>query len=253
MVSFFFFFLICNLGSVPLFCFINNTVYFKLANTCKCLVDLYGDFDCLWKGLTWVDLTSETIAFIISVCLPGSFLRAPGAIRVCRVEVVVVWGNQTQAVVFYCAAIQLCSSSHQIRSSHSGDLTFPFSVTNLTTNCSLPMYWNKRVTFYTSGTVLEWDSHMLMISFSLVSYISMQFSDGHAGHRQTGLRLRNPDVLYPIFISDQTPPPPCFISEQSLCLDHHFASCTSCRNCFIQTISGVETMGSSCTNPGTDA
>lgn len=66
------------------------------------------------------------------------------------------------------------SSSHQ-SSSESGDLTFTFSVTNLTTNCSLPMYWNKRVTFYTSGTVLEWDCHTLIISFPLVSYISMQF------------------------------------------------------------------------------
>lgn len=139
--------------------------------------------------------------------------------------------------------------SPAFRSSHSGDLTFPFSVTNLATNCSLPVYWNKRVTFYTWGTVLEWDCHMLIISFPLVSYISMQFSDSHAGHLETGLRLRNPDILYPILVSDQTPP----VSYQSLSLDHHFASCTSCRNCFIQSNSGVETMGSSCTNPGTDA
>lgn len=41
----------------------------------------------------------------------------------------------------------------------------------------------------------------------------MQFSDGHAGHRQTGRRLRNPDILYPIFISDQIPLPP--VSYQS--------------------------------------
>lgn len=89
----------------------------------------------------------------------------------------------------------------------SGDLSFPLSVTNLTTNCSSPMYWNKRVKFSTSGTVLEWDSHMLIISFPLVSYISMQFSDCHAGHLETGLRLRNPGILYPFSISDRTPLP----------------------------------------------
>lgn len=68
------------------------------------------------------------------------------------------------------------------------------------------MFRNEGVTFYTSGTVLEWDCHMLIISFPLVSYISMQFSDAHAGHLETGLRLRNPDFLYPILISDQPPP-----------------------------------------------
>lgn len=46
---------------------------------------------------------------------------------------------------------------------------------------------------------------MLIISFPLVSYISMQFSGSHAGHLETGLRLRNPDILYHIFVSDQTP------------------------------------------------
>lgn len=53
--------------------------------------------------------------------------------------------------------------------------------------------------------LLEWDCHMLIISFPLVSYYSMQFSDAHAGHLETGLRLRNPDILYPISISHQTP------------------------------------------------
>lgn len=79
------------------------------------------------------------------------------------------------------------------------------------TNCSSPTYWNKGVRFHT-GAVLEWACHMLILSFPLVSYYSMQFSDAHAGHLETGLRLRNPDTLYPIFISDQTPLP-CFISE----------------------------------------
>lgn len=41
----------------------------------------------------------------------------------------------------------------------SGDLSFPFSVTNVATNCSSPMYWNKRVTFSTSGTVRMGQPH----------------------------------------------------------------------------------------------
>lgn len=73
-------------------------------------------------------------------------------------------------------------------------------------------------------------------------------SDGHAGHLDTGLRLRNPAIVHPVLIIRC-----CFISEQSLSLDQHFTSCTSCRNCFIPSISGGETMASSYTNPGTDA
>lgn len=91
---------------------------------------------------------------------------------------------------------------------------------------------------------------MLIIYFPLVSYISMQFSDAHAGHLETGLGLRKPDNPYPIFISDQTP---LFHIRLVPIQDHHFAYCTSYRNCFLQNISGVETMGSSCTNPGTAA
>lgn len=140
------------------------------------------------------------------------------------VEFGVVGGPQGESSYLLCSYIN--SVAHLIspafRSVASGDLSFPLSVTNLTTNCS-PMFWNKRVKFSTSRTVLEWDSHMLIISFPLVSYISMQFSECHAGHLETGLRLRNPDILYPFSISGQTPLP-CSISDQSLSLDHHFCS-----------------------------
>lgn len=47
--------------------------------------------------------------------------------------------------------------------------------------------------------MLEWDCYMLVIFFPLVSYISMQFSDGHAGHLETGLRLRNPTSCIPSY------------------------------------------------------
>lgn len=126
------------------------------------------------------------------------------SVCICRAEFVVVGGNQMGAFIVCCAAIKLCSSSPQFSGQklrvQSRNLTFPFSITNLTTNCSL--YWNERVTFYTQGTVLEWDCHVLVSPPYILSLCN--FSDDHACHIETGLRLRNPDIPYSIFISDQT-------------------------------------------------
>lgn len=155
------------------------------------------------EALTWT-------SFIISVCLPWCycFLTAHGAMCICRVEGD-VGGTGDRSSCFLPRSYKLSSSSHQ-SSVQISVLRFDIFIlckkTKHTTNCSSPMYWNKRVTFYTSGTVLEWDCHMLISHPPpLVSYISMQFSDGHAGHLDAGLRLRNPAILYPTLVSDQMP------------------------------------------------
>lgn len=70
---------------------------------------------------------------------------------------------------------------------------------------------------------------MMRSSCPLVSYTSMQFSDSHARHLETGLRLRNPEP--PVFPS----PPlirPRFMQESSLDLGHLVASCTSYKQLF---------------------
>lgn len=90
----------------------------------------------------------------------------------------------------------------------------------LFTNCFLLIHWNERVTV--SATVLEWDCHMLKPSQPLRPHFIISlcnFSDGHAGHLDTGLRLRNPAIPCPIFVSDWSP---SFISKP---MDYHFASC----------------------------
>lgn len=58
---------------------------------------------------------SGHLSFFISLSLPGCccFLTAHSPMCVCRVDVGVVGGTRSGAVVFYCAAIKLCSSSHQ--------------------------------------------------------------------------------------------------------------------------------------------
>ena len=141
------------------------------------------------------------------------------------------------------STVQLLNSvAHLISSTVRGLFLDVFhSVTNLTTK---PMYWNKRVTFFTSGTVLDRDCHMLIIYFPLVSLCN--FLMLMLVTLQTGLRLRNQTSCI-------ASSPPFRLPLFHTMTNHHFASCTSCRNCFIPSISGVETMGSSCTNPDTDA
>lgn len=115
------------------------------------------------EALTWT-------SFIISVCLPWwcCFLTAHGAMCICRVEGEVVGGTGDRSSCFLPRSYKLSSSSHQ-SSVQISVLRFDIFILCkkilkkiLTTNCSSPMYWNKRVTFYTSGTVLEWDCHMLI-------------------------------------------------------------------------------------------
>lgn len=112
-----FFFKFFSLGHAP-FCSSTNPVYFKfnvdVFYTMKgCSADWYEHLKCSWKHWHWQ--TTHQTSFIISVCLPGRycFLTAHSAMCICRVEVGVIGGTRTGAVVFYCAAIKLCGSSHQ--------------------------------------------------------------------------------------------------------------------------------------------
>lgn len=80
--------------------------------------------------------TSEAVSFIISV-MCHCFLTVCNAM--CIVDVGVVGGTRMGAVVL--STVQLFNHaahliSPALRSSPSGDSTFPFSATN----CSLPMY-----------------------------------------------------------------------------------------------------------------
>lgn len=74
----------------------------------------------------------------------------------------------------------------------------------------------------------------------------MQYSDHHTGHVKTGPTLRNPDLPYPMF----TPCPDPLSSSPLVSFQRNHstwtttsASCTSCKNCFIQTISSEGTVG----------
>lgn len=90
------------------------------------------------------------------------------------------------------------------------------------------------------GSHKSWACHMLTLCPSLVRYLSMQFSDSHAGHIKNWARTQEPR-------RPTSHHPPCSDSPGShLRLPDEHA--TSCRNSFIQTLSGVETMGSSCTD-----
>lgn len=70
---------------------------------------------------------------------------------------------------------------------------------NDTTNSSLLHQCTEIEFFYTSGTVLEWDCHMLTPPLPCILYL-YAISDGHAGHLDTGLRLRNPAIVHPVLI-----------------------------------------------------
>jgi len=109
------------------------------------------------------------------------------------------------------------------------------------------MYWHGGVTFSTGGTVFGRGCHMPIISFPPVSYISMQFFWCSCWSPRNWAETQEP--RHPVSLlhhrSDSPPSPVSYHSRPSPGANIlHPVETFLCKS-----ISGVDTMGSSCTTP----